>query len=172
MQKIRLGVSSCLLGEQVRYDGGHKYDHTISETLGRFFSFVPICPEHECGMSVPREAMRLVGDGASPRLITIASGRDLTEQMVDFCRHKLDEVAQLDLGGFVLKRRSPSCGIRSASLFDENGELRADTCNGLFVAALVSRFPRLPLIDEEQLAEPCKAAVFFDLVCSRNKPLP
>lgn len=164
----RVGVSSCLLGESVRYDGGHKHTPYITDILGRMFELVPVCPEHEAGLPVPREAMRLQGNGsATPRLVTVSTGHDLTRQMETFCCRKLDQLATLDLVGFILKRRSPSCGIGSASLFDQNGELCSATCNGLFVAALMNRFPELPLIDEEQLAMPGRAAAFVEQLNKR-----
>src|SRR5512133_3405772 len=94
---INIGVSSCLLGEKVRYDGGHKHDRYITDTLGRFFRFVPVCPEVGFGLPVPREAMRLEGDPAAPRLVTSRTGIDLTDQMLDFCRRKVVELEQQDL---------------------------------------------------------------------------
>src|SRR5512137_468608 len=98
---ITLGVSSCLLGQKVRYDGGHKHDRYITDILGRFFRCVPVCPEEEAGMPVPREAMRLEGDPASPRLVTINTRIDKTEQMLSFSRWKVVELEREDLCGFI-----------------------------------------------------------------------
>lgn len=153
---IRIGVSSCLLGERVRYDGGHKLDRYITDTLGSRYQLVGICPEHEAGMPVPREPMRLVGQPDAPRLVTVTTNLDLTKQMQDYCTRRLDQLEGLGLRGCILKSRSPSCGIGSAPLFDEQGQPTGTTCSGLFAAALQHRFPDLPVVDEEQ----CLAAVF------------
>jgi uncharacterized protein YbbK (DUF523 family) len=91
---IRMGVSSCLLGNQVRFDGGHKHDRYITGTLGNYFEFVPVCPEVECGLSIPRESMRLVGNPKSPRLVTGKSGVDLTEQMNEWAGNRVSELAK------------------------------------------------------------------------------
>ena len=99
--EIRIGVSACLLGEKVRYDGGHKHDRYITDTLGRFFSFVPVCPEVECGLPVPREAMRLEGAPVHPRLVTVESRVDLTERMLEFCRKTVGELDRAELSGFI-----------------------------------------------------------------------
>ena len=84
VERIRIGISSCLLGEKVRYDGGHKLDRYLADTLGQFVEYVPVCPEYECGLGVPRESMRLVGDPGSPRLVTTRTNHDLTDRMEDF----------------------------------------------------------------------------------------
>ncbi len=82
MKKIRLGISTCLLGENVRYDGGHKLDHFLKDTLGQNVEYVPVCPEVECGLPIPREAMHLEGDPKSPRLVTTHTKQDMTDRMV------------------------------------------------------------------------------------------
>lgn len=110
---IKIGVSSCLLGEPVRYDGGHKHDHYITDILGNCFSLVPVCPEVGCGLPVPREAMRLEGDPEAPRLLTHQSRGDLTAPMLAFCAAKVKELEQEDLCGFIFKKNSPSCGLLS-----------------------------------------------------------
>ncbi|MFQ3573620.1 MAG: DUF523 domain-containing protein, partial [Thermodesulfovibrionales bacterium] len=93
MQKIKIGISSCLLGQPVRYDGGHKLDNYLKNTLGRFVEFYPVCPEVECGLPVPRDAMRLVGDADNPRLVTINTGIDHTERMNSWIKIRLEELA-------------------------------------------------------------------------------
>ncbi len=102
-KKIRVGVSACLLGHKVRYDGGHKLDKYIRDTLGQYLEFVPVCPEVECGLGVPREAMRLVGNPESPRLMTVRTGRDLTDQMLAWAQKRLEELQSLGLCGFIFK---------------------------------------------------------------------
>ncbi len=101
---IRLGISTCLLGERVRYDGGHKLDHFLADTLSRYFEWVPVCPEVEIGLPIPREPVRLVGDPASPRLIAPKSGADYTETMQAWAGKRLDELAAVGLCGFVFKK--------------------------------------------------------------------
>jgi uncharacterized protein YbgA (DUF1722 family)/uncharacterized protein YbbK (DUF523 family) len=146
---ITIGVSSCLLGEKVRYDGGHKHDRYITDTLGRFFRFVPVCPEVGCGLPIPREAMRLEGDPAAPRLVTSRTGIDLTEQMLDFCRRKVVELEQQDLCGFIFKKDSPSSGLFRVKVY--TGGMPAKTGRGLFADALVKHLPLLPVEEEGRL---------------------
>jgi len=146
---IAVGVSSCLLGEPVRYDGGHKHDHYLTDTLGRFFRFVPVCPEVGCGLPVPREAMRLEGDPTAPRLVTIRTGVDLTEQMLEYCLRTVRELENEDLCGFIFKKNSPSSGLFRVKVY--NGGMPAKTGRGLFAAAVVGYFPLLPVEEEGRL---------------------
>jgi uncharacterized protein YbgA (DUF1722 family)/uncharacterized protein YbbK (DUF523 family) len=169
MQPIRLGVSSCLLGEQVRYDGGHKHDRYITDTLGRFFELVPVCPEKESGMSVPREAMRLMGDPSAPRLMTIRSGKDLTGQMQSFCDHKLAELTQNDLCGFIFKKNSPSSGLFRVKVYQERNGVPFPNGRGLFAAAFCKQFPLLPVEEEGRLYDPVLRENFLERVfCCRR----
>lgn len=169
MQKIRLGVSSCLLGEQVRYDGGHKHDRYITDTLGRFFSFIAVCPERDCGMPVPREAMRLVGDVAAPRLVTVKTGRDLTEQMQRFCDEKTEQLADADLCGFIFKKNSPSSGLFRVKVYGDHNGMPVRSGRGLFAAAVTSRFPLLPVEEEGRLYDPVLRENFLERVfCYRR----
>jgi len=107
-EKIRIGISACLLGEKVRYDGGHKWDRFITGTLGKYVDLVPVCPEVECGLGIPREAMRLAGDPHSPRLVTVRSGIDHTERMLTWARKRVAKLAKEELCGFIFKSDSPS----------------------------------------------------------------
>src|SRR5512137_2089019 len=117
--RIRIGVSACLLGEKVRYDGAEKQDHYITHTLGSFFTFVPLCPETGCGLPVPREAMRLEGEPQSQRLITILSRLDMTERMLAYCRRTVTELEREELGGFIFKKNSPSCGLLRVKVYNK-----------------------------------------------------
>lgn len=148
-----LGVSSCLLGEHVRYDGGHKHDHYISDILGRYFGFVAVCPEVECGMPTPREAMRLEGDPAAPRLMTRQSRIDKTGQMMAFCQRKVVELKQAGLCGFIFKKDSPSSGLFRVKVYDQAG-LPRKVGSGLFAAAVSRGLPLLPLEEAERLNDP------------------
>jgi len=150
MRKIRLGVSSCLLGEPVRYDGQHQRNRFICEELARQAEFVPVCPEVECGLPVPREAMRLVGKPECPRLVTIHSGRDLTEQMQNYVSSRLDRLEKEDLDGFLFKKDSPSSGLIRVKVYNAK-DVPSRTGRGLFAGAFVKRFPRLPVIEEGML---------------------
>lgn len=146
---IAIGISSCLLGEQVRYDGGHKHDHYLSDTLGAFFRFVPVCPEVGCGLPVPREAMRLEGDPAAPRLMTGKSRLDLTARMQEYCRQKVVELEREDLCGFIFKKGSPSSGLFRIKVYQSGMPARVG--RGLFAAAVVEHFPLLPVEEEGRL---------------------
>lgn len=148
--KIRVGISSCLLGETVRYDGGHKLDHFLADTLGRFVEYVPVCPEFEAGFGVPREAMRLTGDPAAPRLMTQKSGKDLTGPMNRWIGGRLRELDKEDLRGFIFKSGSPSSGMERVKVYDEKGNSRKSGA-GLFATAFMMRFPRVPVEDEGRL---------------------
>jgi uncharacterized protein YbgA (DUF1722 family)/uncharacterized protein YbbK (DUF523 family) len=147
---IRLGISSCLLGELVRYDGGHKLDHFLAEILGGFVEYVPVCPEFEAGFGVPREAMRLVGDTADPRLVTQKGGIDHTERMKRWIGTKLRELEKAELRGFIFKSGSPSSGMERVKVYDAQGNSRK-TGAGLFAKAFMERFPLVPVEDEGRL---------------------
>lgn len=151
---LKIGISACLLGEPVRYDGGHKLDHFLVETLGRFVSFVPVCPETECGLGVPRETMRLTGDPASPRLMTIHSGQDLTARMESWAARRVKELAGENLCGFIFKSRSPSSGMERVKVYADTGGAPTKTGVGLFAKEFMTRFPLLPVEDEGRLHDP------------------
>ncbi|QSH40661.1 DUF523 and DUF1722 domain-containing protein [Lentisphaerota bacterium ZTH] len=150
MEKIKLGISSCLLGEKVRYDGQHKRDHFLADIMSRYVEWVPICPEHDCGMSIPREAMHLEGDCNSPRLITVKTHRDLTDQMVSWAEKRLDELAAEDLCGYVFKSKSPSSGRFNVKVYNEHG-IPEKKGTGIFAGMFNHRFPLLPQEEEGRL---------------------
>ena len=114
---IRIGVSSCLLGEQVRFDGGHKRSEFLVETLGRFVEFVPVCPEMQIGLGVPRETLRLVRDGDEVRLVAAKSGLDHTDKMNTFAQRRTIALGREDLSGYVVKKNSPSCGMERVRVY-------------------------------------------------------
>ena len=167
-KSIKVGVSACLLGEKVRYDGGHKHDHYITDTLGRFFTFVPVCPEVESGMPIPREAMRLEGDSSAPRLMTRISKIDKTDQMLAFCDSKLAELETANLCGFIFKKDSPSSGLYRVKVYDAKG-MPAKNGSGLFAAAVVRRFPLLPVEEEGRLCDPMLRENFIERVFSYHR---
>lgn len=159
---VSIGISSCLLGERVRYDGGHKHDHYLSDTLGRFCRFVPVCPEVGCGLPTPREAMRLEGDPAAPRLVTHKSRIDLTAQMQAFCRRKVVELEKEDLCGFIFKKGSPSSGLFGVKVYNAGMPTRVG--RGLFAAAVVEHFPLLPVEEEGRLHDMALRENFIERV--------
>ena len=118
---IRVGVSRCLLGEEVRFDGGHKRDRFLTDVLGRHVEWVPVCPEVEAGFGTPREAMRLLGDAEHPKLITMTSKRDMTTPLAVYSKRKLEMLEQTELSGYIFKKDSPSCGIERVKLFNTQG---------------------------------------------------
>ncbi len=160
---IPVGISTCLLGERVRYDGNHKRDAFLVETLGPFVRYVPVCPEVECGLGVPREAMRLVGDPAAPRLVTIHTRRDLTARMQAWIRGKLDVLAREDLCGFIFKSGSPSSGMERVKVYADKG-MPSKTGVGLFARAFMDRFPLVPAEDEGRLNDPLLRETFIEAI--------
>ena len=149
---VRVGISSCLLGEEVRYDGGHKRDHFLTETFGRFVEWVPVCPEVEAGFGTPRESMRIVRASDGLRLLTVKSGVDLTEPFTRAADLRVEALTRERLSGYVLKKDSPSCGMARVKVYEE-GRLPARSGRGLFAARLMERVPGLPVEEEGRLQD-------------------
>jgi uncharacterized protein YbgA (DUF1722 family)/uncharacterized protein YbbK (DUF523 family) len=160
---IRVLVSSCLLGEKVRYDGGHKRDPFLVETLGRFVEYVPVCPEAECGLPTPREAMRLTGDPVHPRLVTVKTGVDHTGKMRSWIRRKLRDLEGLDLCGYICKKDSPSSGMERVMIYGGNGT-PANAGAGMFTKAFMDHFPLIPVEEEGRLRDPALREMFVERV--------
>jgi uncharacterized protein YbbK (DUF523 family)/uncharacterized protein YbgA (DUF1722 family) len=150
---IRVGISACLLGQSVRYDGGHKRDRYLTDVLAPYFEWVPVCPEVELGMGVPRPPVRLVAGESGPRMVDPASGRDWTDRMGAWSRRRLRALESLDLSGYVLKSGSPTCGMERVKLYAEQG-MPTKAGRGLFAAALFERLPHLPVEEEGRLHDP------------------
>ncbi len=160
---IKIGVSTCLLGEKVRFDGGHKHNRYITQTLGQFFEFVPVCPESECGLGIPREAMRLVGVVDAPRLVTNKTRMDHTDQMLSWAEGRLDALEKEKLCGFIFKKDSPSSGLYRVKVYNDKGQ-PMKTGRGMFAAAFTSRFPRIPVEEEGRLHDPVLRENFIEQV--------
>lgn len=161
--KIRVGVSSCLLGNPVRYDGGHKRDRYITDVLADYFQFVPVCPEVECGLPIPRESLRLVGELDNPQLITIRTKVDHTERMRDYCRQRVRALEGENLCGFIFKKDSPSSGLYRVKLYiSPNNSIRK--ARGLFAASVVDHFTLLPVEEEGRLKEATLRENFIERV--------
>lgn len=167
--EIVVGVSSCLLGQQVRYDGGHKRDAYVVDTLGAWFRYVAVCPEVECGMPVPREAIRLEGDPESPFLMGRVSREDMTGRMEAWSRTRLAQLADEELCGCILKKDSPSCGLKRVKVYREGFSVKSGS--GIFAAALTRRFPQLPVEEEGRLNDSKLRENFIERVfaCKRWK---
>ena len=161
--EIRIGISACLLGEEVRFDGSHKRDGFIVSTLGDFFTWVPVCPEVEVGMGVPRESLRLVRQDGEVRMVAPKSGTDHTESMNEYATQRSAELEQADLSGFLLKRASPSCGMERVRVYTDAG-MPEKNGRGLFARALMERFPLLPVEEEGRLHDPRLRENFLDRV--------
>jgi len=153
MEKIKLGISTCLLGEKVRFDGGHKLDHFLIDTLGQYVEYVPVCPEVECGFGIPREPFRLVGDPNSPRLVTSRTNHDHTDRMIQWAKKRVMELEEENLCGFIFKSASPSSGMERVKVYDPNG-VPAKTGVGIFARVFMDHFPLLPVEDEGRLNDP------------------
>ena len=164
----RVGISRCLLGDEVRYDGTHRRDETVIAWLGPHVEWVPICPEVEVGMGTPREPIQLVMsiDGARSldarvRLIGVESGTDWTGRMHTWAAARAEELAALGLSGYVFKARSPSCGVGDVLIRDAEADNRG---RGLFAEAVIQALPGLPVVDEAALADAAVRATFLERV--------
>ncbi len=149
---LRLGISQCLLGEPVRYDGGHKRDQFLVDILGKHIEWIPVCPEVEAGFGTPRESMRLVDDLAEPRLITIRSGNDKTNVMRRYAKTRLQDLRSLNLSGYVFKKDSPSCGAQRVRVYTREGH-RLGNGKGIFANAFQHMFPLIPIEEEDRLQD-------------------
>ena len=161
--KIRLGVSACLLGQPVRFDGSHKHDRFITDTLGQYVEFVPVCPEVECGLGVPREVMRLVGDVNNPRLVTTHTHVDLTQRMQEWAQRRVRELEAEDLHGFIFKSDSPSSGMERVKVYNDKG-MAVKKGVGLFARAFMEHFPLLPVEEDGRLHDPKLREMFIEAI--------
>lgn len=152
--KIRLGISSCLLGAQVRYDGGHQLDRFLRDVLGDYVEYVPVCPEVEVGLPIPRETLRLVENAEQQvRLVFSRSGEDITERMEGWARERVRQLEKEQLDGFVFKAKSPSSGMERVKLYDRNG-VPKKVGVGVFARHFMEHFPLLPVEEDGRLNDP------------------
>lgn len=150
--KIRLGISSCLMGEKVRYDGGHKFDSMLVHTLGPYVEYYPVCPEVEVGFGIPREALRLIGKPEEPRMITVRSHLDVTDRMLEWSKKRVIQLEQENLCGFIFKSDSPSSGMERVKVYGESG-MPVKRGIGLFARTFMEHFPLLPTEEEGRLCD-------------------
>jgi uncharacterized protein YbgA (DUF1722 family)/uncharacterized protein YbbK (DUF523 family) len=167
-ERIRIGISACLLGQQVRFDGGHKRDAFLTSVLGPHVEYVPVCPEVEMGLGTPRETLRLVRQGGSLRMITTRTGIDHTDGMHRWASRRLEELAREHLSGYVLKKDSPSCGMERVKTYGE-GAVAVRNGRGLFASALLERLPLLPVEEEGRLSDPVLRENFIERVFAHRR---
>ena len=163
-QTIKIGVSSCLLGKEVRYNGGHSHDRYITDILGQYFSFVDVCPEVEAGFGIPRETLRLVGDPEAPRLLTSRTGKDFTDIMQNWAQNKVVELEKENLCGFIFKSKSPSSGMERVKVYTEKGFPGSNKGVGLFARAFMAHFPLLPFEEEGRLHDAALRENFIERI--------
>jgi uncharacterized protein YbbK (DUF523 family) len=168
MEKVKLGISICLLGKNVRYDGGHQLDRFLTDTLGQYMAYVLICPEVECGLSVPREPMHLEGEPESPRLITNQTRQEMTDRLVAWAHKRVTELEKEGLCGFIFKSHSPSCGVERIKVCDEKGRWVRNGA-GVFAKIFMEHFPLLPVEDEERLHDPGIRDNFIERIFTLNR---
>ena len=153
-EKIKIGMSSCLLGEKVRWDADHKHDQYVRDVLGSYFDYVSICPEVDVGMGVPRETVALYGTLENPKMITKRSKTDWTKKMNHYTKDRIHELTKEKLCGYVFKSKSPSCGIGKVPIYSEFGSSRMGHGSGVFASSFVKVFPLVPVEDEGRLHDP------------------
>lgn len=169
MEKLLLGVSSCLLGKQVRFDGGHKYDSWVVDTLGAYAEYFDLCPEHQCGMGIPREALNLKGSKDSYRMLTNKTLVDYTDQMLSWSLPVIEDLKKRPLCGYILKSKSPSCGMERVKLYPLHGGAAGKTGVGIFARELLRAFPYLPIEEEGRLHDPVLRENFIERVFVRHR---
>ncbi len=172
MEKIRLGISACLLGHNVRWNGGHALDRFLACTLGSYVEYVPVCPEMECGFGVPRDTLRLTGDPERPRLMVTRSGIDQTEKMEAWAYKRVFELEKENLCGFVFKSDSPSSGMERVKVYDDKGIPRKIGV-GIFARIFMEHFPLMPVEEEGRLHDPVLRENFIETIfmCRRYRKI-
>ena len=164
---IRVGVSSCLLGQQVRYDGGHKRSDFVADILGARVTFVPVCPEVELGLGTPRPTLRLIRRGDDVRMV-MADGRDFTDAMRTYAKRRVERLKDDDLAGYVLKKDSPSCGLTRVKVYEETG-IPTKSGRGVYAEALLERWPHLPVEEEGRLQDEALRENFLERVSAYHR---
>ncbi len=152
MEKIKIGISSCLVGNPVRYDGGHKLSRFLLDGLGQNIDYLPVCPEAECGLGIPREAMRLEGKSDAPHLITRLTREDKTDVMICWAKNRVAQLERENLCGFIFKSDSPSCGMEGVKVYDDK-DVPGRSGTGLFARIFMEYFPGLPVEEESRLCD-------------------
>jgi uncharacterized protein YbgA (DUF1722 family)/uncharacterized protein YbbK (DUF523 family) len=167
-ETLKLGISSCLHGAEVRFNGAHKRDDLLLGAIGRYVRWVTVCPEVELGLGVPRETLRLEGDPGSPRLVQTQARRDITDGMREWAKARLAKLAENDLDGYIAKKNSPSCGVFRVKLYDKNG-IPSGASRGVFADELVKAFPLLPVEEEGRLRDPIIRENFIERIFAYHR---
>jgi uncharacterized protein YbgA (DUF1722 family)/uncharacterized protein YbbK (DUF523 family) len=167
-EKFRIGISSCLLGHEVRWNGGHKKDKYLTNILGQFVDYVPVCPEVEAGFGIPRETFRLVGDPNKPRLITFKSKTDHTDRMRTWAKERVRQLEKENLCGFIFKSDSPSSGMIRVKVYNEKG-MPHKIGVGIFARAFMDHFPLIPVEDDGRLNDPMIRENFILQIFTMNR---
>lgn len=164
-EKIKLGISRCLLGNNVRYNGGHKREPSLLESLDREVEFVPVCPEVEIGLPIPREPVQLVreSENTPPRMMTVNTKIDHTERMTAWLKVRLDQLEHMGVSGFVFKSESPSCAVKDLDIFNERGKAWGKG-SGIFARAFMERFVGIPVAEEQELRDAAARKEFMERV--------
>ncbi|WP_455211374.1 YbgA family protein [Kaarinaea lacus] len=150
--RIVVGVSSCLLGQQVRFDGNHKHNKTVTDQLSKHWEYVPICPEMAIGMGVPRRPIRLHGDESTPRAIGVSDKSiDVTHALIEFGQRKAKELS--NISGYIFKKGSPSCGMERIKVYHGENNLLSTNGVGLYAKQIMDANPLLPVEEEGRLAD-------------------
>ncbi|MBN4077802.1 DUF523 domain-containing protein [Nitrospina gracilis] len=149
VSKIKVAVSSCLLGEKVRWNGEDKREAVLLDELTKLFEYISVCPEVELGMGVPREPVQLIGDKNEQKMQEVETGKDWA--MVEFSETKILQLIEQGVCGFIFKSRSPSCGTKGIPIYNDKGEVLPEEVAGLFAQALMKHAPALPIIEENEL---------------------
>ncbi len=165
---LRLGVSSCLLGNEVRFDGGHTRDRFLCETLGQWAMWVPVCPEVEIGMTIPRPSIRIVESDAGLRLVAPSTEEDFTKRMHTYATRRAKQLAEMDLDGYILQKNSPSCGMERISVY-RDGKLSHRKGVGMFASVLMEALPQLPLEEDGRLHDNALRENFIERIFSRQR---
>ncbi len=165
---IKIGISACLLGQEVRYNGGHAHDRFITGTLGQYVEFVPVCPEVECGLGVPRPTMHLKGEVEKPRLVVTKTGEDRTEQMLSWAEKRLAALADEALCGFIFKKNSPSSGMTRVKVFNDKGQ-PVKKGRGIFAGMFMDRFPLIPVEEDGRLNDPKLREQFIEQIFAMRR---
>jgi uncharacterized protein YbgA (DUF1722 family)/uncharacterized protein YbbK (DUF523 family) len=163
-QPVAIGISSCLLGREVRYDGGHKRNSFLTDTLGNFVEWVPVCPEVEVGLPTPRDSLRLQSSDQGLRMVAPKTGADISARMQAFALARIEQLAKADLCGYVFKKGSPSCGLYRVRIYDEAGMPEGGGGRGLFADAVTRAWPSLPVEEEGRLSDPVLRESFIERV--------
>lgn len=163
-KRLRIGISACLLGKKVRYDGSHKLNKSLKRWGQKRIRFIPVCPEVECGLSVPREPMVLRGNPENPRLVTINSGIDYTAKLKKWIKEKLKVLKKENISGFIFKSRSPTCGLKSVKMKGYRKKI-----NGIFAMAIIKVFPEIPVAEDEKLIDSGSRRRFLKKVKAYNR---